>query len=256
MDTAIYPLPEEKSRKIFIGFLLAYSLIFFILLTLNFSRAPVPRALILMGMTLFFLWVVIGGYVQKYFQKRYFEKLTSFRKRPVLYFTIGATFLACIEEAVAVMITNLAPLYGVRLGEAYITASSNYFMVIFFHSVIVFVPMFVTLGFLLKRYAISPFRAFVLFGLIGVFAETLFSGPQAILNAPFWMLVYGLMVYLPAHIFVGLERKKLSLLFYPVLLPLIAFSAIATAWIPALLDMPKIHFAPYRIEEATISLPA
>lgn len=247
-------LPDAK--KMLIGFLLVYSSVFFILLVITFRGSPVPRTMILMGMTLFIVWVLIAGSIQKYFQKLYPEKLVALKKHPILFFILAAAVLACLEEAVAVTITNLAPLYGVRLGEAYITASSNYFMVIFFHSVIVFIPMFATLGFFLNRYTISPFRAFILFGLVGVFAETLFTGPQAILNAPFWILVYGLVVYVPAHAFVKLERKKLSLIFYPFLLLLVAFSAAVTAWIPAKLDMPKTHFAPLRIEQGSTSLPA
>ena len=205
--------------------------------------------MILMAATLFFVWVIVGGYVQTRFQKSIWGEITALRKSSILSFTLAASILALAEEAVAVTITNLAPLYGVSLGEAYITASSNYFTVVFFHSVIVFVPMFVTLGWLLKRYDISPFKTFLLFGLVGVFAEIMFAGPQAILNAPFWILVYGLMVYLPAHFFMQCERRKLSPFLYPLLIPLIAFSAIATAWIPTVLDVPKTHFAPIETKQ-------
>ncbi len=239
----------QLSKKILVGFLLAYSSLLFTLLAYNFAEKPTLQATILMGVTLFFVWVIVGGYTQLHFRKKYFEKITALQKSSILSFTLAASILALIEEAVAVTITNLAPLYGVRLGEAYITASSNYFTVVFFHSVIVFVPMFVTLGWLLKRYTISPFKAFLLFGLVGVFAETMFAGPQAILNAPFWILVYGLMVYLPAHFFIQRERRKFSPFLYPLLIPLIAFSAIATAWIPAVLDMPKTHFAPIETKQ-------
>jgi hypothetical protein len=37
------------------------------------------------------------------------------------------TALALMEEAITSSMTNLAPLFGVKIGEAYITASTNYF---------------------------------------------------------------------------------------------------------------------------------
>ena len=38
--------------------------------------------------------------------------------------------------------TNCAPLFGVEMGEVYITASGNDMDVVLFHSVVVFVPQF------------------------------------------------------------------------------------------------------------------
>lgn len=230
------------------GLLVLYSSILFSLLAANFKDSAESRATILMGATLFIAWVLVGGIIQKKLQKIYLEKLTTVRKHPIQYFVVMAIIFACIEEAMAVLITNLAPLYGVGTGQAYITASSNYFTVILLHSVIVFIPMFITLGFLLNRYRISPFQAFIIFGTVGVFAETMFAGPQALLNAPFWILVYGLMVYLPAHAFVNLQRKRLSFLLYPVLILIVTLSAVFTAWIPAVLNVPKTEFLPVQAQ--------
>lgn len=50
-------------------------------------------------------------------------------------FVVFATVLALIEEAITTTMTNLAPLFGVEIGEAYITASTNYVDVVLFHSV-------------------------------------------------------------------------------------------------------------------------
>lgn len=108
-----------------------------------------------------------------------------------------ATILALIEEVITTTMTNLAPLFGVKMGEAYITASTNYFEVVLLHSVIVFIPMFIVWAWMLSRYDFSPIAVFVLFGITGNFAE---MGPNLDnLFAGFWIFVYGLMVYLPAY---------------------------------------------------------
>ena len=49
---------------------------------------------------------------------------------------------ALIEEGIATAMTNFAPLFGVEMGEVYITASGNDMDVVLFHSVVVFVPQF------------------------------------------------------------------------------------------------------------------
>jgi hypothetical protein len=62
----------------------------------------------------------------------------------------------------------------------------------------VFLPQFAAWAWLLSRYRFSPFAVFLLFGLTGLINETLFTGPQ-LLTVAQWMLVYGLMAYLPAY---------------------------------------------------------
>ena len=74
-----------------------------------------------------------------------------------LKFVLFCVLLACIEEAITVTMTNLAPLFGARIGEAYITASTNYLDVVLLHSVIVFIPLFIALMLILARYDLSPF---------------------------------------------------------------------------------------------------
>ncbi len=53
-----------------------------------------------------------------------------------------ATTLTLVEEAIAPWMTNGVPLFEVVMGEVYLTASANYFDVVYFHSVIVFMPQF------------------------------------------------------------------------------------------------------------------
>lgn len=233
---------ESKLERFILSSFFLYATGFFLLLLISVWDTPKDRTIIAMGLSLLIVWVLIGGLLQRFALQRFLPLLVAPSKSPILRFGIFATILACLEEAIAVTITNLAPLYGVSIGEAYITASSNYFTVIFFHSVIAFIPMFFVLGYFLKKYAISPFATLLFFGCIGVFAEISFAGPMTALNSPFWILVYGLMVFLPAHGFTALERKKLPFYLYPLLIPVILFAAIATAWIPAVLDIPRIHF--------------
>ncbi len=234
--------PYARTKRVIIAFFLCYSIVLFMLLLINTGTNSVFRTVLLMGFTLFVLWVVVGGSLQIRVRKKFAEKLSQQREHPICYFIIVATTFALVEEAIATTITNLAFTFGVPIGKAYITASTNYIDVVTLHSVIVFIPQFFMLGFLLKKYSISPFAAFLVYGLVGVFGEVTFSGSSAILNAPFWICVYGLMVYLPAHTFVSLKRKKISFLLYPLFIFIVAFSAIATAWIPASLHHPRLHF--------------
>jgi len=156
------------------------------------------RALILMADGLALFWIVIGGLLMR----RYRDQVGGLVRRLSLgwpgKFVLVATAMALLEEAVTTTMTNLAPLLGVSVGQAYITASSNYFDVILGHSVIVFVPMFAAWAWMLSRYDFQPAEVFLLFGLTGTLAETGTFGPQNLAMAGFWVWVYGLMVWLPA----------------------------------------------------------
>lgn len=168
-----------------------------------------------------------------------------------LKFVLFATCLALIEESITVTMTNLAPLFGVQIGEAYITASTNYLDVVFLHSVVVFVPFFIALSLLLTRYQFSAFSVFIFFGIVGIIAETMFSGNISTLVSGFqWILVYGLMVYLPTSSIPeerGAHRPHwwhylfavpyLFILAAPLVVPIVLF-------ITNVLHHPSIHFAP------------
>jgi hypothetical protein len=113
-------------------------------------------------------------------------------------FVLLCIVFAMLEEAVTTSLTNLAPLLGGVTDAARITASKNYFEVVFLNSVIAFVPMFLGWGWLLSRYDFRPVDVLLLFGLNGTLAETITFGPQNLLQVGMWVFVYGLMAYLPA----------------------------------------------------------
>lgn len=166
-------------------------------------------------------------------------------------FVLFCILLACAEEAVTVTMTNLAPLFGARIGEAYITASTNYLDVILFHSVIVFIPLFIALMLILARYDLSPFAVFLIFGIVGTICEAIFiAGPSALFGFPMWSFVYGLMVWLPTYSLPPAETRgarparwyhailavpAIFILALPLLLPIIFI-------ITSVLKHPSIHF--------------
>ena len=137
---------------IFWAFIVYYVHVVFIL-TLN---DVVSHAVMRMAGGLAVLWIVIGGTTM--FKVRDWVKPIvrgiswGWKKKFVLF----ATVLALIEEAITTTMTNLAPVFGVEIGEAYITASTNYLDVVLLHSVIVFIPMVVCWAFLLSKYDFSP----------------------------------------------------------------------------------------------------
>jgi hypothetical protein len=160
-------------------------------------------------------------------------------------FVLFATVLALAEEAVTTAMTNLAPLFGVPVGAAYITASANYFDVVCLHSVVVFVPMFLGWAVLLRYYDFSPNAVFLLFGLTGLTAEMSFSGAQAVTEFGLWIFVYGLMVYLPACT-IPAERgaRKPRWWHYPLAVFFPILFAIPIAAAVGMAHPIRIHFPP------------
>lgn len=69
----------------------------------------------------------------------------------VKFILLGIIAMTLLEEAITTFMTNLAPFFGVKVGEAYITACTNYLDVVLLHSVIVFVPWFIAWAWILKR---------------------------------------------------------------------------------------------------------
>lgn len=155
------------------------------------------RAVLLMAAGLILLWVVLGGLLIL----RYRNSVRDFVLRSPMdwkwKFLLMATALALIEEGITTTMTNLAPIFGSKVGVAYITASSNYLVVIAFSSVVVFVPEFVGWMLLLKRYSFTPAEVFLMYGLLGTTMEASINPTS--LYAGFWFFVYGLMVYLPTY---------------------------------------------------------
>ncbi|MDW8105177.1 MAG: hypothetical protein RMK92_09220 [Armatimonadota bacterium] len=161
--------------------------------------SPREHAVACMAGGLFLLWCALGGALMWRYRDLFARWVAQWRWRWQVKFALLCTLFALVEEAITTTMTNLAPLLGVRIGEAYITASTNYLDVVLGHSVVVFVPMFVCWAWMLSRWAFAPRQVMVLFGCTGVLAESLSFGLQNLLGWGMWLLVYGLMVYLPAY---------------------------------------------------------
>ena len=76
------------------------------------------------------------------FRKQLAPKLAAIPLDWRVRFVLFCTAMALIEEVITTTMTNCAPLCGTTPAEAHITASTNYFVVVCFHSVVVFIPMF------------------------------------------------------------------------------------------------------------------
>ncbi|MBI3738835.1 MAG: hypothetical protein HY258_07295, partial [Chloroflexi bacterium] len=157
------------------------------------------HAVVSMGTGLILLWDLICGALMYLFREPIKKFVVNIHLNWQIKFVLFATLLAMLEEAITTTMTNLAPMFGVKIGEAYITASTNYLDVILHHSVIVFIPWFIAWAWILKRYDFSPFWVFLLTGLNGLLAETLTFGLQHLSEFGLWIFVYGLMTYLPAY---------------------------------------------------------
>ena len=170
------------------------------LLCLVASRAGAPEvATVKMVCGLIVLWIVLGGTLMHYFRDSARQFIQGLPLDWRVKFTLFATVLALVEEAIAVLMTNLAPLLGVNRGEAYLTASTNYLDLVLFHSVVVFIPLFIAWAVLLTRYDFSPFAVFLLFGITGILCEAIINPAGAFFGVAQWIFIYGLMVYLPAY---------------------------------------------------------
>jgi hypothetical protein len=207
------------------------------------------HAVVSMGSGLVLLWVFGCGILMFLLRERVRAWVLLLPGNWQVKFVLFASLLALTEEAITVSMTNLAPLFGVQVGEAYITASANYLDVVLRHNVIVFIPWFIVWAFLLKRYAFSSFWAFLLTGLNGLLAETLTFGKQHLSEFGLWIFVYGLMVYLPAYSIPSAKKRaalppKIWHNFLAFLLPLVL--SIPWALLINLVSPrhPAIHFPP------------
>jgi hypothetical protein len=209
----------------------------------------IAHAEIGMGTGLILIWIFLCGSLMYFFRERIKVVVLSIRLNWQIKFVLFATLLAMLEEAITTSLTNMAPLFGVKVGEAYITASANYLDVILHHSVIAFFPWFIAWAWLLKRYAFSPFSVFLLIGLNGLLAETLSFGLQHLSEFGLWIFVYGLMIFLPAYT-VPQDRGALPPKFKHFLLAFILPFLCGIPW--AILihlispNHPDIHFPPIK----------
>lgn len=181
------------------------SLISFVVLTSDEMDVH-GKAIIKMAMGLNVVWIVFCGSLMYWFRKPVSRFVRGIRFNWRVKFILFATVLALLEEAVTVTMTNLAPLFGSQVGQAFITASANYLHTVLFHSVIVFIPMFIVWSFLLGRYDFNAGQVFLLFGLVGSLAEMSMQ-PSNIFGG-FWFFVYGLMIFLPASSVPDADLRK------------------------------------------------
>jgi len=237
-----------KPARLFVGLLAVWLIATTSLVTVAVWKNPSARAMIGMGWGLIGLWIGLGGGLMLLLR----EKIQALVARVPLgwrwKFILFATGLALVEEAITTTMTNLAPLFGVRPGEAFITASANYIDVVTMHSVVVFIPMFVGWQWLLGRWRFTPVQVFGLFGLTGTLAECTF-GVQHLREFGLWIFVYGLMVWLPAHC-VPAERPARPLRWWhfplAILVPFLFIPLIPTPLVIKWIDPhhPVIHFQP------------
>lgn len=212
-------------------------------------KNPVQRAVLGMAWGLILLWIGgCGGIMWRW--RDTWDRLAAKLRLPwMLKFVFGCTCLALTEEAVTTLMTNCAPLFGVSVGEAYITASANYFDVVLYHSVVIFVPLFIGWAVMLRFWTFSPFAVFLLFGVTGTLCETIAFGLQNLGNLGLWTFVYGLMVWLPAR-WVPPDRsaKPPRWWAYPlaVILPVgfLPLNFLLAPWLWLTAKHPSIHFPP------------
>lgn len=210
---------------------------------------PVQRAVLGMAWGLILLWIGGCGLAMWRWRDLWCRLAARVRMPWGLKFVLGCTMLALTEEAITTLMTNCAPLFGVQVGQAYITASANYFDVVLYHSVVVFVPMFIGWAVMLWLWRFPPFAVFILFGLTGLLAETISFGPQNLGNFAFWIFVYGLMVWLPAYCLPAERPARpprwwaypLAAVIPFLFLPL---AALLAPWLWLTPKHPSIHFPP------------
>jgi hypothetical protein len=162
-------------------------------------KNPVHRAVLGMAWGLILLWIVGCGLAMWRWRDAVDRLAAAVRLPWMLKFILGCTALALVEEAVTTCMTNCAPLFGVNLGQAYITSSTSYLDVVAYHSVVSFVSLFIAWAVMLRWWDFSSFSVFLLFGITGTLCETISFGPQNLANLGLWSLVYGLMIWLPAR---------------------------------------------------------
>ncbi len=210
----------------------------------------IAHAVVSMGSGLIVLWVLVGGALMVRFEHPIRAFILSIPLNWQVKFVLLATLLAMLEEAITTTMTNLAPLFGVKVGEAYITASANYLDVILHHSVIVFIPWFIAWAWILARYDFSPFWVFLLTGLNGLLAETLTFGLQHLSEFGMWIFVYGLMTYLPAYTLPPERGARPPKLWHGLLAFVMPFLfSVPWAILVHLIfpNHPDIHFPPIKI---------
>ncbi len=160
----------------------------------------IDLAVVTMALGLLTLWGGLLAAIQWRLMRHISIRVRSFRY-PVLASFLMMVGLALIAEVVSTTMTNTAPLWGLSTDEAFITASANWWVVVSRHSVIVFLPQLWMVSWLHQHLSLRAFHWFIVYGLIGYVNEWLAFGEAASwVSVPFWMIIYGWIVYLPTTI--------------------------------------------------------
>jgi hypothetical protein len=240
----------KRIKALVITLLAASLLINSAVATAHVIHSRIGRAVMGMAWGLVIFWIVIGGSLMYAYRDSIRERVLKIPLDWRLKFFLFGTLLALLEEVVTTTMTNLAPLFGVKVGEAYITASTNYFDVVFLHSVVAFFPWIIAWALLLAFIDFSPFAVFLLFGSLGMLGEVVFGGVQNFLAFGFWIFVYGLMIYLPAYS-IPRERKTVSPKWWHYAVSMIVPWLFSMPWdllvMFVLKGHPKVHFPPIKM---------
>ena len=211
----------------------------------NPEADPDKRAIVAMGLGLVAIWCIGGGILMRLARDRVVGLVRRVKIPWQVSFVVFGLVLILVEEAVTTALTNAAPLLGSSPGAAAITASPNYLEVVIGRmengewqagTGVIFVFWLICWAWMLSRWNFRPAEVMLCFGLTGAIAEVLFSGPIAIPEAPMWVYVYGLMVYLPVRCIPPArpaERPPWWLWPIAVLLPLV-FIIPLTIWLIAM----------------------
>lgn len=189
-------------KKPFFILLYLWAFGFHTLLWIHMARegSRTDLALVTMALGLLTLWGGLIAAIQWRLMHRAKTSKRSFRF-PVLVSFLMMVGLALIAEVVSTAMTNTASLWGLSTDEAFITASANWWVVVSRHSVIVFLPQLWMIAWLHQRLSLRAFHWFIVYGLIGYVNEWLAFGEAASwVSVPFWMIIYGWIVYLPTTI--------------------------------------------------------
>ncbi len=155
------------------------------------------RAIMLMLGGLILIWIIGAGSLMVLGRHWFAAWAANLALGWRTKFVVLCTTMALLEEAVTTSMSNLGPWLG--SDTARITASTNYLEVVCLHSVVIFIPMFMAWGWMLSRYDFKPTEVMLLYGITGLLAESLSSGPTQFFGAGIWIYIYGLMVYLPSY---------------------------------------------------------
>jgi hypothetical protein len=218
-----------KLRRIVTSLLAIQALGLVLLLVAGTGDVPKDRAIALMALGLVVIWVLGFGAVNLIAIDQLTGLINRIPFRWQLRFVVASAILALLEEAVTTSLSNQARRFGDASGEAMITASTNYLDVVLLNSVVVFIPMFVTWAWMLGKWRFTPFQVLICFGITGIFAELMMSGPTQLLGFGMWILVYGLMVYAPTKAVAPTSTIKPPFWIWPLTVVLPLFAAIPIA---------------------------